>query len=41
MISVPATLVRNKRREDGSYEVGALFRLALGAQSPAPAEVPA
>jgi hypothetical protein len=39
LISVPATLVRNKRCEDGSYEVGALFRLALGAQSTAPAEV--
>ena len=38
LISVPATLVRNKRCDDGSYEVGALFRLALGEQSTAPAE---
>jgi serine/threonine protein kinase len=41
LISVPATLVRNKRGEDGSYEVGALFRLALGEQALAPAEVSA
>jgi hypothetical protein len=41
LISVPATLVRNKRREDGSYEVGALFRLAPAAQNPAPAGVSA
>jgi hypothetical protein len=33
LISVPATLVRSKRCEDGSFEIGALFRLALGAPS--------